>query len=69
MPIRHNAESARSRTLAAAGPARSFLTVTNASVTKRLAPRGEPHDPLRSRWATITGSTRLVVTVAISGWW
>jgi len=35
-------ESARSRTLALAGPVRSFLTVANASVTRRLAPRGDP---------------------------
>ena len=59
-------ESARSRTLALAGPVRSFLTVANASVTRRLAPRGEPHDPLRSRCATITGAPVLVVRVAIS---
>jgi len=41
-------------------------TVFNASVTRRLAPRGEPTDPFRSRWATITGAVLVVVSVASS---
>jgi len=41
-------------------------TVFSASVTRRLAPRGEPTDPFRSRCATITGAVLVVVTVASS---
>ena len=35
-------------------------------MTSRFAPRAEPADPLRSRWATITGVAVLVDTVASS---
>src|SRR3954469_10602535 len=42
------------------------MTVFSASATNRPAPRGEPHDPLRSRWATTTGADWLVLTVASS---
>ena len=36
------------------------------SATIRAAPRGDPHEPLRSRWPTITGAAWSVVTVAIN---
>ena len=41
--------------LAVTGPC-SLLTVLRASATSRFAPRGDPHDPLRSRCATTTGA-------------
>ena len=34
----------------------SVLTVLSASATSRFAPRGDPHEPLRSRCATTTGA-------------
>ena len=37
-----------------------------ASATSRFPPRGDPHDPFRSRWATITGALEAVATVASS---
>jgi len=40
--------------------------VVSASATSRFAPRGDPHDPLRSRWATTTGANPVVDTVASS---
>ena len=42
------------------------LTVFKASATSRAAPRGEPHDPFRSRWATTTGADSVVEAVASS---
>ena len=44
----------------------SVRAVLNASATRRFAPRGEPHDPFRSRWATMTGADLVVLTVASS---
>ena len=35
---------------------RSGAGCFKASATSRAAPRGEPHEPLRSRWATTTGA-------------
>jgi hypothetical protein len=57
-----NAESARTSALLPVIPA----TVFSASATRRFAPRGEPHEPLRIRWATTTGAASVVVTVANS---
>lgn len=34
------------------------------SATSRFAPRGDPHDPFRSRWATTTGADPVLDTVA-----
>ena len=42
----------------------SLWAVCNASATRRSAPRGEPQQPLRSRWATITGAVSFVLAVA-----
>ena len=44
-----------------------YLTLAGwASATSRWAPRGDPHDPFRSRCATITGAAVGVATVASS---
>src|SRR5450759_1302442 len=45
---------------------RSDRTVASASETSRLAPRGDAHEPFRSRCATITGAAAVVLTVASS---
>ena len=47
-------------------PDDSLVAVFNASATRRFEPRGDPHDPFRSRWATITGADWLVLTTASS---
>jgi hypothetical protein len=44
----------------------SRRVVLTASPTRRLAPRGDPAEPLRSRWATITGALVAVTSVASS---
>ena len=41
-------------------------TVARVSPIIRAAPRGEPHEPLRSRWPAMTGADCAVVMVAIS---
>ena len=61
---RHKAESIRTSGLLVASGLRSRLTWLKASATSRLAPRGEPQAPLRSRWVRTTGAVCLVVTVA-----
>jgi hypothetical protein len=45
---------------------RSCRTILRASATSRFAPRGEAHEPLRSRCATITGAAWAVLTDASS---
>ena len=45
---------------------RRRLTVARVSATIRAAPRADPQDPLRSRWAVMTGAALAVLTVVIS---
>ena len=45
----------------------AFTVGSSRTVTQRLAPRGEPHDPFRSRWATITGGYRVVLANVAEG--
>lgn len=56
------AESIRTRT-GRYPPIRRRACAT-ASATSRFAPRGEPQEPLRRRWATITGARPATVKVA-----
>src|SRR5450756_418043 len=60
--VRHNAESARTRM---SRPARWVRpVVARASQMSRVTPREDPQLPLRNRWATTTGATVSVQTVA-----
>ena len=59
-----NAESARSAPCRSRRDRAGAAPWPSASRTSRCAPRLDPHDPFRSRCATITGARRAVVAVA-----